>query len=146
MERNIERGVEMSADIDPIDSASAATEVQLTDLAPPVAQNSIADQNMSIVLKDAFDRATTLPGMGAERANAYEELSDTVSSQGAELRRELESDVNREGSSSDGEEEEGIEVVAESLSTLMHEMTTWHVTWGMAQTAQKDVSHILKSG
>lgn len=136
----------MSGSPEAIEGVSGASEVRLADVTVPHSESAGASRAMSIAVENAIDRATALPGADHGRHDIYAELTDKVSSPGAMERQQLLSSVERDGATpAPVDDTETMEVVAESLTSLMREMTTWQVTWGMAQTAQKDVSHVLKS-
>lgn len=39
-----------------------------------------------------------------------------------------------------------ISETANEMMSVVKDLTEWQITWGVAQTAQKDLTHILKSG
>jgi hypothetical protein len=137
----------MNQAIDPVSEISPSSEpLALDDVTSEASRNATVEQSMSAALSNAIEHASTIPGGGAQAAGARAELVNPfVGAFGAE-KQELLSDVERTGAEPGGApDREGVEVVAETLKGLMHELTTWHVTWGIAQTAQKDLTHVLKS-
>jgi len=105
------------------------------------------DGAYSAALTQAIERATEIPAAQLKTEGPLVEMSGTASGDFGNSKRELLSDVEREGAKSENTPDEGgeVEEVAEAMRSLMNDLTTWQVTWNMAQTAQKDVTHILKS-
>lgn len=137
----MEQGIEAIGAIESQDNA-----VDLEDVTSVASQNAGVEQAMSNALSNAVEHAASLPGTNIGAIGSREQLTGAYEGEYGATKDALVSDVEREGANEKvAEDKDNINVVAESMRGLMHELTTWHVTWGIAQTAQKDLTHVLKS-
>ena len=131
----------------PIGGVSGVSETfQLSDITSDISTNAEVEHDVSQALSHAVDSASSLPGKEVVNGNPRAQMFDTASGDYGSEKQGLLSDVVLDGAENSATpEEDDIAVIADSLKGLMQELTTWHVTWGIAQTAQKDLTHVLKS-
>ena len=136
----------MGETIEPASAVGAEPNVTLQDLTSETSRNSTIDRAVSSALQDAVDRASSLPGASSERVDELHDLTSAAATEMSAAKDEILSDVAGEGANKEpSNEQDRVEEVAETLKSLIQEMTTWQITWGVAQTAQKDMTHVLKS-
>lgn len=118
--------------------------VQLADITSEASKNAEINDATVDALQNAIQQAATLPG--EHKSTEHDTISGHPDGDYSDEIGSVTSDVEREGvpSTADDETDE-VEVVAQTLRELTRELTNWQVTWGVAQAAQKDLSHVLKS-
>lgn len=104
---------------------------------------------MSEVMVSAFERAAASPSAIHEpRGTLLEDLIDPSSGDVGEAKSEILSEVDHSKSEASPEDEDPANRVVEvagALTEMITDLTTWQITWNVAQSAQKDMAHVLKS-
>ena len=102
-------------------------------------------------LKDAvaqaMERAALAPGAEYGELNDLDEIlglsQGDVESHGEVIQSKAEVTGAPESAATN---EDKVQDVAHEMADLVAEMTVWQISWGVAQSAQKDLMHLLKSG
>lgn len=137
----MEHGVDAVSGIAPVTNA-----VDLEDVTNDISRNSSIHETMSTALSNAIEHAASTPGHSDVSAGDRADLIDPFGGEFGEHKADVLSEVERDGAeTSVAPEKDGVDATAEALRGLMQELTTWHVTWGIAQSAQKDLTHVLKT-
>lgn len=140
----------MAGEVDAIGGVEeVSSEFDLHDMTSDATQNADIETAMSEALTGALSEAMTRPHHRAEAESLGGEFTKSTGTDLTDAKSEVLSGIDREGAVPSNRKEEdaidGIEATADAISDLMGDLTTWHMTWGFAQAAQKDATHILKS-
>lgn len=106
-------------------------------------KNQRISEQMDVAMERALERALSDPlAMGATEKD-QNLLDGNKQLEVTELKTELVSEPKTNETPS---EAESTLDVANEVASVLRDLTEWQVTWNVAQTAQKDMTHILKSG
>lgn len=118
--------------------------VEFSDVVDKASLNANVERAMTDALDTAMSNAAAAPTSRYDEVTLRDEMAGDLSgSFGDEKERLVAHGMDKDANAEDVQSSS--EATAEALSKLMLDLTTWQVTWGVAQAAQKDLSHVLKS-
>ncbi len=125
----------------------AVESLSLESLMPEKTVQFDSREDLTDAVAQAMERAALAPGAEHGELNDLDEIlglsQGEVESHSDVIQSKAEVTGAPEAAATD---EEKVQDVAHEMADLVAEMTVWQISWGVAQSAQKDLMHLLKSG